>query len=38
MYNVQELPYGTFSIKFTTINNYQQQDPGINPNRKAQNI
>ena len=29
MYDVEELPNGTFPIKFTTINHYKQEYPGI---------
>ena len=29
IYDVKELTNGTFPLKFTTINHYQQEDPGI---------
>ena len=29
MYGVEELQNGTFPLKFTTIDHYQREDPGI---------
>ena len=41
MYDVKKIPNGTLPLKFTTIDHYQQEDPGINTkiqSKKYKNI
>ena len=38
MYDVEELINVTLPLKFTTINHYQREYPGIKSKLKAQNI
>ena len=38
LYNIDELPYGTFPLSFKIIDHYQREDPFLLENLVLQNI